>query len=55
MSDKMIVAIARCMELVAKGHEDEETGDVNPVDEVCITWSVPKHGDFEIVVRRPKP
>lgn len=51
---KLIDSIARCMEIVANGHEDEETGEAEPVAEVVITWTIPKHGDFEIVIRRPQ-
>lgn len=46
--------MARAMAMVADGHEDEETGEINKVDEIKITWEVKGKGDFEIIVRRPK-
>lgn len=51
---KLVEAIASCVALLVSGHEDEETGEVNPVEETKLTFDFKPHGDFDIIIRRTK-
>lgn len=54
MKVKLDELVLYLMSKIVEGHIDEETGELCPTEEACATWTTQKHGDFEIIVRRPQ-
>lgn len=54
MKVKLEELVLYLMSKIVGGHEDEETGEMCVAEEAIATWKTQKHGDFEIIVRRPK-